>query len=395
LSGPEAKAGQAIMSAQDAPTAADAILRQFLRPAAEHVQTRSARYLGGGGTAMPSSDMVAQLSELAANPYLPEGQRAVVNSMLQTQMQGMDPMRQMQMEQMQLQIEQMRNPPPGYRQVTGAELGLQGDQAGALFNVGPDNKITQIGGAGTNVSVSTGDQIDPRPIVGTPESGIQRRWDEANQTWVDEPIGGGAVERAQIEADEARERQETLTGRQLNPTIDDIITARDLASSGIGRTGMMSGILQRIPFAGQGAVDLSATIDAIGSGISLENLNQMRQASPTGGALGNVSDKQSALLAEAFGSLRQSQSKELFLFNLARVENTLNDIVHGEGNGPQRHDMGALREQLRGSGSPAQPVAPQPRDAPPPPEGISPEDAELWPYFTDEEREIILRLYRQ
>jgi len=95
---------------------------------------------------------------------------------------------------------------------------------------------------------------------------------------------------------------------------------------------------------GQRAENLAATIDAIGSGISLENLNQMRQASPTGGALGNVSDKQSGLLAEAFGSLRQSQSKDLFLYNLARVENVLNDIVHGPGNGPERHDLKKLRQ---------------------------------------------------
>jgi hypothetical protein len=70
----------------------------------------------------------------------------------------------------------------------------------------------------------------------------------------------------------------------------------------------------------------------------------MRQASPTGGALGNVSDKQSGLLAEAFGSLRQSQSKDLFLYNLSRVENVLNDIVHGPGNGPERHDLKKLRQ---------------------------------------------------
>jgi len=218
----------------------------------------------------------------------------------------------------------------------------------------------------TNVNVNTGSEVGTIPpgyeLFTSPEGGRSMR-----------PIPGGPVEREAQNDEEARGRQETLTARQLNPTIDDIVTARDLASTGIGRTGMMSGILRRVPLVGQGAVDLEATIDAIGSGISLENLNQMRQASPTGGALGNVSDKQSALLSEAFGSLRQSQSKELFLYNLARVENTLNDIVHGDGNGPPRHDLVELRRQLRGVQGGQQP-AQQPAQPRPPGQGAIPID---------------------
>jgi len=159
------------------------------------------------------------------------------------------------------------------------------------------------------------------------------------------PVPGSAADVARQKEVEAAARQTTLTERQLNPTIDDIATARDLATK-TGTLGQMAPILKNIPLIGQNAENMAATIDAIGSGISLENLNQMRQASPTGGALGNVSDKQSALLSEAFGSLRQSMSRELFLYNLARVENVLNDIVHGSGNGPDRNDLGALRSEL-------------------------------------------------
>lgn len=194
-------------------------------------------------------------------------------------------------------------------------------------------------------------------------SGIDFGSPPANHAWQRNPDGSVAVDgrgapialpvgpalRDMEAAEQAAGRQQALTERQINPTIDDIVTARDLTNAGVGRTGMMSGILQRVPVFGQGALDLSATIDAIGAGISLENLNQMRQASPTGGALGNVSDRQSALLSEAFGSLQQSQSKELFLYNLARVENVLNDIVHGPDGGPERHDLNAKRQELRRS----------------------------------------------
>jgi hypothetical protein len=45
---------------------------------------------------------------------------------------------------------------PGYRQVTGAQLGLQGADAQKIFNVSPDGQVTAIGGAGTTVNVDTG-----------------------------------------------------------------------------------------------------------------------------------------------------------------------------------------------------------------------------------------------
>lgn len=53
LDGPEANAAKSILSAPDSATAAQAIVKNFLRPAPEHLQSRSARYanLGGGAPA--------------------------------------------------------------------------------------------------------------------------------------------------------------------------------------------------------------------------------------------------------------------------------------------------------------------------------------------------------
>ena len=65
----------------------------------------------------------------------------------------------------------------------------------------------------------------------------------------------------------------------------------------------------------------------------------MRAASPTGGALGNVSDQEGARLASAYGNLEQSQSQAQFERNLKRVKNIYLDIVHGPGNGPPRETI--------------------------------------------------------
>jgi hypothetical protein len=370
-----------------------------------------------GGQPAPQMNM-QQFAEIMGNPYATEGQRAVAQAMLNQQMQAADPMRQMEMERARLELEQLRNPQadpfagtqvingqlvtmqggqpqvlgdfnrpdPGFRTMTPEEVAtVPGLDPSKAYQVGPNNEIKAVGGGGVTVNNSLGQEAG-QFLYGS-DGGVPPGWRVDRETGVASRIPGGPAEAEQQSQDEARGRQETLTGRQLNPTIDDIITARDLASSGIGRTGMLSSILQRVPVVGQGAVDLSATIDAIGSGISLENLNQMRQASPTGGALGNVSDKQSALLSEAFGSLRQSQSRDLFLFNLARVENTLNDIVHGEGRGPERHDMAKMRSQLRGSGPAPQPATGAQPDQPSPPDWMLGTNPTTWTNEQMEEAE--------
>jgi hypothetical protein len=61
----------------------------------------------------------------------------------------------------------------------------------------------------------------------------------------------------------------------------------------------------------------------------------MRQASPTGGALGSVTERELDLLQNSMGSLEQSQSKAQFLHNLRRVKNIYHDVIHGPGNGPR------------------------------------------------------------
>ena len=102
---------------------------------------------------------------------------------LRIAMQPADPMAELDLKIKQIELERLRNPqneirevngriisispdntvtelygsaPAGFRQVTGAELGLTGADAQKLFNVSPENQITAIGGAGTTVNVDAG-----------------------------------------------------------------------------------------------------------------------------------------------------------------------------------------------------------------------------------------------
>jgi hypothetical protein len=67
-----------------------------------------------------------------------------------------DPMAAINLQRAQLELQQLQNPQPGYRQVTGAQLGLTGPDAEKLFNLSPDGQVTAIGGSGPTVNVNTG-----------------------------------------------------------------------------------------------------------------------------------------------------------------------------------------------------------------------------------------------
>lgn len=135
LSGPESAAASAILSAPDTPTAANAILTKFLRPAPENVAKRAAKYGGGAATAMNAQAPanLAAIAEILADPYTPEADKAMLGMLMQQQMNALDPAYQLEMERKRLELAQMQAPaqPPGppeklvERQALAAAAGLQ------------------------------------------------------------------------------------------------------------------------------------------------------------------------------------------------------------------------------------------------------------------------------
>lgn len=294
-------------------------------------QQQPAQMAQGGGMDIQT------LMQAAANPWLNEGQRSVINALLQQQMQTQDPMRQLDMGIKQEQLNQLRNPRADPTD-TQRNLAWRAAEAGLQPGTPEYNQFMITGGRNDGVTVNNMGNIPAGyQLMNDPETGAQRM----------EPIPGSPAAIEMEEATRSREGMRELTGRQLNPAIDDIQLARDLVEgSGLPTTGFIGSLLSNAP--GTEAHSLANRIENIESAISLENLNQMRQNSPTGGALGNVSNSQMRLLSQAFGSLRQTQSGPELLYNLARMENILNDIVHGNGNGPTRIDLDPLRGQLSG-----------------------------------------------
>ncbi len=67
------------------------------------------------------------------------------------------------------------------------------------------------------------------------------------------------------------------------------------------------------------AGELESLITTIQANVGFDKLQAMRETSPTGGALGNVTEKEIAFLQAVFGSLRQDTSPENVRYNLTRL----------------------------------------------------------------------------
>lgn len=144
--GREPSAGELYLAHQQGAGGAAKLLAAGNAPAASVVGADAARLNGGGGMTaadfanqwtgkfggQPQQPQGAPLEALyaaAADPWLDQGQRAIIMSMIQTRQQESDPLRQMQLQKGQLELEQMRNPPAPEELITrralAAEAGLQ------------------------------------------------------------------------------------------------------------------------------------------------------------------------------------------------------------------------------------------------------------------------------
>jgi len=83
-------------------------------------------------------------------------------------------------------------------------------------------------------------------------------------------------------------------------------------------TGLAGSIMSAMP--GTPAHDVANAITTIEASIGFDRLQAMRDASPTGGALGAISERELAQLNASLGSLKQSATRDQFEKNLKAVK---------------------------------------------------------------------------
>jgi hypothetical protein len=166
------------------------------------------------------------------------------------------------------------------------------------------------------------------PQIGTIPQGFQLVSNE-DGTYRLDPIPGGPEDIKQQQTEEDRVRVRELAETSGNVVFEDIRRYKDLVlNQGVFTpvTGITGAIASKIP--GSARVDAEELALTIKASIGFDRLQQMREASPTGGALGQVSDRELATLQAVLGSLSAAQSDEQLLRNLDRLEEVYAEILY-------------------------------------------------------------------
>lgn len=130
--------------------------------------------------------------------------------------------------------------------------------------------------------------------------------------------GGPADLKAQAEMTKTKESQATQDSRIENTKmrVDKAISRIGFSTTGLG-ADTLAGL------GGTEARGLKGDLDQIKANLAFDRLTAMRNESKTGGALGNVSDRELALLSASAGSLDQGMKAADLRANLDQIKQIL------------------------------------------------------------------------
>ena len=173
--------------------------------------------------------------------------------------------------------------------------------------------------------------------VATP-SGYQRKQNPDGSIAL-EPIPGGPEAAKVAAAQAAKDRKadgKDVASNAVDTAFENVIRIRNKPWT-LPTNRLIGGVLSNI--GGTNANDMRAALETLKANASISTIQKMREESPTGAGMGSPSDAEQRMLQAAYATLEQSQSDEEFIRNLNSFRNLWLDMVHGQGNGPERFPM--------------------------------------------------------
>lgn len=304
---------------------------------------------------------VQDLAQLSANPWLTPEQRSAVNVMMKQAQQATDPLRQLQLQTAQLELERARNPQT-VRTLSTEEATAMGLPAGGVYQMGADGKIStaaaapkpgaggveygltpqygvdaegnpvliQLGKNGTAVETPLPEgvtfQKEPvridagteiillDPITRQPVGSIPKN----NREAAAETAAGSAEGKAEVEKEQAAPAAiaKSESGIAL---INSIISDPNLDSI----TGMIQG---RLPPMTQAGVDLNTKIGQLKGKAFLEAFESLK-----GG--GQITEREGAAAQEAMARLDRAQSTPAYIEALTELRTIMETaLARAQGN---------------------------------------------------------------
>jgi hypothetical protein len=292
-------------------------------------------------------DLGTVMQKQAENPWGGEMYAPIANALLERQME--DPAirqaRQLQLQKAQLELEQMRNP------VRKRDWGVIGQDAYGNNQYGwiderggtiEPYQMPQAAQPATGAQVASPMEIPPAPPGTDPKVWRQKYTEMA------------AAEAERARSAERQKKASDVTNNVVVQDIDRILAIGDEAANDPLSPDVDNWVAGLIP--GSAVNRISGLLPSIEANTSFETLQQMRTNSPTGGALGAVSEGEMKLLQSTKGALRtalEAKNYDDFKFNMRRLKNITLDIIHGPGNGPTREDLSKPSGLTQGGGAEA------------------------------------------
>lgn len=255
---------------------------------------------------------VTGLAAVASDPFLNDSGSKIASALLGQKIEQQDPAYQLDLAYKQAQLDAV-----GQEDPTSAIQNYE-----YLVSQGIDPVQAQqmsFGGGGTTIN-NMGNIPAGFEVIQDPTTGATRM----------QPIPGGPAALAAEAAAAADAKGDAQTDRYGNVVTEDIGRALDLIEADPAvTTGVIGQMLSQI--GGSPANRVANLIETVESNVGFDRLQAMRESSPTGGALGSVTERELSLLTSAIGSLKQSNNAEDLAYNLRRVNKIYMDIIHGPG----------------------------------------------------------------
>lgn len=340
-----------LSQAQTPDQAATVFSDQFLRPGIPNNGSRVAfaQQFAQGGQGAPATPAptggvdpanIKLIADLLADPYTPPGEKVMLEQAMAMALQGMDPMRQMEMERERIELDRLKNPPAAPAPLSAQDRQFWGipETDTRPYVMGKDGIPEPIGGGGVTVNNQIGGGAEP---LGT--EGQILVPDESAPGGVRVEVAKGSkldLERQGLaDKQEVKEGNASIASETVTTAAQRALEAASNRLFGEYGQGIVGDWVPQ-----SDAAEVKRQVGVLKSQAIVGNLQAMRDASPTGGALGAVTAPELQLLADQAGAL--DPSSPTFPRDLEDYTKTLLRTIHGPEEGTKvfnqwKESMGA------------------------------------------------------
>lgn len=388
LQGPESAAGRALLATSTPGEAGAAFVNLYERPAEGHRARREAAYLGGGGTLVGGDGMytgggmssggspipmsggganvTAALAAAMSDPWVAKKYGPVLDALMgqemkrgnmqyEAQLRQADPMYQAQLKAAEAALQpapmkpievggvlldpvtyqplfDSRSAEPGFAMVSADEVAALGLPPGA-YQRGGDGKITQVGGGGVTVNNNMGEDAG-RYLYGT-DAGVPAGWRVDRETGQASPIPGGPADVEARALEDKKTNAQNQGQLKLGTTLDSLnLNIAEIENGGLPVTGAIGDARRSWlgrALTGSGAMDFGNRSSQITDSAALAEIQNMRDNSPTGGAVGQLTDGERVALGNARTAMNASTGPEEYVRAAKAYRKLALDLAYGEG----------------------------------------------------------------